>query len=238
MRFEGKTFVDQEILLDGNEYVGCTFRRVNFVYMAIRPPMLTGNKMESCTWELSGPAADTFGFLSGLYNGGGEPGRRLVDSTFENVRRGGVALDDASPIAYKPSIFIGHGRSNDYMFLQQFLERKGYVVETFESSPRAGQSVKDVITGMVDRASMAFLLHTAEDESGGAVERARQNVIHETGLFQGRLGYERAIVLREEGCADFSNLDGIQYIRYPSNNIRAAFTDVLETIEREFPSAV
>ena len=30
--------------------------------------------------------------------------------------------------------------------------------------------------------------------------KARMNVIHEVGLFQGRLGFERAIVLLEEGC--------------------------------------
>ena len=36
------------------------------------------------------------------------------------------------------------------------------------------------------------------------------NVVHEAGLFQGRLGFTRAIVLLEEGCAEFSNIQGLQ----------------------------
>jgi predicted nucleotide-binding protein len=34
------------------------------------------------------------------------------------------------------------------------------------------------------------------------------NVIHEAGLFQGRLGFERAIILLEDGCEEFSNIQG------------------------------
>jgi predicted nucleotide-binding protein len=36
---------------------------------------------------------------------------------------------------------------------------------------------------------------TAEDEQADGNHHARMNVIHEVGLFQGRLGFERAIVL-------------------------------------------
>jgi len=42
------------------------------------------------------------------------------------------------------------------------------------------------------------------------------NVIHEIGLFQGRLGNEYAIVLRERGAKVFSNLDGISRLDYNS----------------------
>jgi predicted nucleotide-binding protein len=52
---------------------------------------------------------------------------------------------------------------------------------------------------MLDDASFAFLVLTAEDERSDATTQARTNVIHEVGLFQGRLGFERAIVLLEEG---------------------------------------
>jgi predicted nucleotide-binding protein len=45
------------------------------------------------------------------------------------------------------------------------------------------------------------------------------NVIHEVGLFQGRLGFKRAIVLLEEGCKEFSNIQGLGQIRYPKGNI-------------------
>ncbi|WP_019970239.1 TIR domain-containing protein [Mycobacterium sp. 141] len=63
--------------------------------------------------------------------------------------------------------------------------------------------------------------------------RARQNVIHEVGLFQGRLGFDKAIVMVEEGCDDFSNIHGLTQIRYPKGNISAKFHEIRGVLERE-----
>jgi predicted nucleotide-binding protein len=63
--------------------------------------------------------------------------------------------------------------------------------------------------------------------------QARMNVVHEVGLFQGRLGFTRVIVMLEEGCEAFSNIEGLGQIRYPKGNIRAAFHDVQLVLERE-----
>jgi predicted nucleotide-binding protein len=59
------------------------------------------------------------------------------------------------------------------------------------------------------------------------------NVIHEVGLFQGRLGFTRAIVLVEEGCQEFSNIQGLGQIRFPVGNISACFEEVRRVLERE-----
>jgi predicted nucleotide-binding protein len=61
---------------------------------------------------------------------------------------------------------------------------------------------------MLDAASFAFLIMTAEDEHADKTFHARRNVLHEIGLFQGRLTFEKAIVLLEEGCTEFSNIHG------------------------------
>jgi predicted nucleotide-binding protein len=74
---------------------------------------------------------------------------------------------------------------------------------------------------------------TAEDEHADATRHARENVVHEAGLFQGRLGFRRAIILLEEGCAEFSNIVGLSQIRFPKGNIRACFEDVRAVLERE-----
>jgi len=50
---------------------------------------------------------------------------------------------------------------------------------------------------------------------------------------RGRLGLRRAIVLREDGCKEFSNLAGVQEIRFSKANIRETFGEVLATIKRE-----
>jgi predicted nucleotide-binding protein len=63
--------------------------------------------------------------------------------------------------------------------------------------------------------------------------QARMNVVHEAGLFQGRPGFSRAIIMLEEGCEEFSNIEGLGQIRFPKNDIRAAFRDVQLALERE-----
>jgi len=82
---------------------------------------------------------------------------------------------------------------------------------------------------------MALLVHTAEDESVDGSLRARENVVHEAGLFQGRLGFQRAIILLEQGCNEYSNIRGLTQIRFPKGNIKSAFAEVLQTIQRECP---
>jgi predicted nucleotide-binding protein len=98
-------------------------------------------------------------------------------------------------------------------------------------------TAKEVLETVAARAAIAFLVHTTDDEQEDGQMRARQNVVHETGLFQGRLGFKRAIVLREEGCEDFSNLHGLQEIRYQKDQLPGSFHEVLSVIKREFPQA-
>jgi predicted nucleotide-binding protein len=113
-------------------------------------------------------------------------------------------------------------------------EKHGYDVEAYEVGARAGHSVCDVLEQMLNRSAFALLVLTAEDETADGSLRARQNVIHETGLFQGRLGFHRAIVLVEQGAEEFSNIAGIEQIRFGEGRIRETFGDVLATLKREF----
>ncbi len=62
---------------------------------------------------------------------------------------------------------------------------------------------------------------------------ARLNVIHETGLFQGRLGFTKAIILLEEGCEEFSNIHGLEQVRFPKGNIKFVFEEIRQILERE-----
>ncbi len=59
------------------------------------------------------------------------------------------------------------------------------------------------------------------------------NVVHEAGLFQGRLGFTKAIVLLEEGCKEFTNIQGLGQIRFPRGRISSAFEEVRRVLERE-----
>lgn len=131
-------------------------------------------------------------------------------------------------------VFIGHGRSSIWRELKDFLEDQlGLLVDEFNRIPIAGIATTNRLSSMLDSAGIAFLIMTGEDEQADGQVRARENVVHEAGLFQGRLGFERAIIILEEGCEEFSNIAGLGQIRFPKGKIRAAFQDVREVLERE-----
>jgi len=132
------------------------------------------------------------------------------------------------------NVFIGHGRSKEWKDLKDFIsERMRLPWDEFNRIPVAGIPNTVRLSTMLDAAAIAFLVMTAEDEKADGKMQARMNVVHEAGLFQGRLGFSRAIVMLEEGCEEFSNIEGLGQIRFPKNNIRAAFHDVQLVLERE-----
>lgn len=131
-------------------------------------------------------------------------------------------------------IFIGHGHSQVWRELKDFLQdRLGLKYEEFNSESAAGTPTTERLGAMMENASFAFLIMTAEDERVDGSLHARDNVIHEAGLFQGRLGFKRAIILKEEGCQEFSNIHGLTHISFPRNRISAAFEDIRKVLERE-----
>ncbi len=132
------------------------------------------------------------------------------------------------------NVFIGHGHSLVWRELKDFVEdRLGIPVDEFNSVPVAGISTTTRLSDLLNAAAFAFLVLTAEDEQRDGTVRARENVVHEVGLFQGRLGFERAIVLLEEGCEEFSNIHGLGQIRFPKGSIAAKFEDIRAVLERE-----
>jgi predicted nucleotide-binding protein len=152
----------------------------------------------------------------------------------EHQRRFSHGTSASRKAALGTKIFIGHGRSGVWMDLRDFLERRLKLDCTeFSSESAAGVSTKERLEEMLDQSSFAFLVMTAEDERLDGTRHARENVIHECGLFQGRLGFKRAIVLLEQGCAQFSNIGGLTHIPFPTGNITAACEEIRRVLERE-----
>jgi len=132
------------------------------------------------------------------------------------------------------TIFIGHGKAPLWRELKDFLfERLHLKVDEFNSVPTAGIPTAERLGEMLDAAAFAFLIMTAEDEQADGKQYARLNVVHEVGLFQGRLGFKKAIILLEEGCEEFSNIHGLGQIRFPKGNIGAKFEEIRRVLERE-----
>lgn len=132
------------------------------------------------------------------------------------------------------NVLIGHGRSLLWKDVKDFVQdRLRLPWDEFNRVPVAGITNIARLSDMLDSAGIAFVIMTAEDEQADGAMRARMNVIHEVGLFQGRLGFTKAIVLIEEGCEEFSNIEGLGQIRFPRGDIRAAFEEIRLVLERE-----
>ena len=132
------------------------------------------------------------------------------------------------------SVFIGHGRSKTWRDLANFIRKRLELrFGAFEEVAPAGIGVKERLEAMLKNSGVAFLVATAEDEQKDGAVRARENVVHEIGLCQGRLGFEKAIVMLEEGCNEFSNIHGINQIRFPKGAIENTFHEVVDVLKRE-----
>jgi hypothetical protein len=162
------------------------------------------------------------------------PNKEEIEEVFQIFERD---LEKYTLPPEPPKVFIGHGNDPQWKLLKDHLHDQHKIeVLAYEIAPRAGISVKEVLEKLLNSSSIAFLVLTGEDIKNYDELHARENVIHELGLFQGRLGFKRGIILLEEGVAEFSNISGITQIRFSKGNIRETFGDVLAVIKREFDS--
>jgi predicted nucleotide-binding protein len=154
----------------------------------------------------------------------------------ERMKPASAANPTPSP-AGKPAgrtVFIGHGHSEEWRKLYIFLQKDHDLgVIEFNSSSPAGISTTDHLQGMLDQADFAFLILTAEDEQATGEFNPRMNVVHEAGLFQGKLGFRKAILFLEEGCREFSNVRGLTHIPFARGKIEAQFHEATRVLKRE-----
>jgi hypothetical protein len=73
MRYENEVFENREVVLDGNEFVNCTFRRAVLVLEGTGSISFNGGSLDAatCRWEARGAAETTINVLRGLFEQGG-----------------------------------------------------------------------------------------------------------------------------------------------------------------------
>jgi hypothetical protein len=127
----------------------------------------------------------------------------------------------------------GHGHSPVWREFKDFLQDNlSLPWDEFNRTPQAGIWTGERLSEMLESACFAFLIMTGEDEHNGELH-ARENVVHEVGLFQGKLGFRRSIILLEDGCKGFSNVHGLTCILFQKNKISAVYEEVRRTLQRE-----
>jgi predicted nucleotide-binding protein len=156
---------------------------------------------------------------------------KAVLNVFETHKEKSL-LPVETPKKKEPVVFIGHGHSEDWKQLRDHLRDKhGIEVEFYEAGPRAGHTIENVLETMLAKATIAFFVMTGEDETVAGSMNPRLNVVHELGLFQGKLGFKKGIILLKRGAAEFSNIAGLQQIRF--TDITEVFGEVVATINQE-----
>lgn len=131
-------------------------------------------------------------------------------------------------------VFISHGRSVDWLKVQNFIE-KDIKILTLELAQEAnlGRTVLQKLSEESDKCSYSVIIMTGDDYLDNGPPKARENVMHEIGFFQGKYGLKNVCLLYEEGTNIPSNISGLVYIPYPKDNIEATFgalTRELKTI--------
>ena len=131
-------------------------------------------------------------------------------------------------------IVIAHGTSPVWKDLRHFLyNRLGLNVEEFNSKPVAGLTVQERLDEMKESACFAFFVLTGDNNHKDGTFHARDNVLHEMGIFQNELGQKKSIILLEDGCEEPTNIAGTQQIRFPKGNIMAVSEEIRKVLERE-----
>jgi len=157
----------------------------------------------------------------------------LTDEEFIALKSRDVESKEKTTTRTKEQcVFIGHGRSKLWASVQVFLQNELKLKTVcYESESRVGESIVPVFDKMLNQATYAVLVLTAEDQTEEGGRRARQNVIHEAGLFQGRLGFDKAVLLVQRGIEGFSNVDGLQHIPFTDDNVKETFYELQRALK-------
>jgi len=131
----------------------------------------------------------------------------------------------ATPIKPPPrKVFISHGSSKDWYEIQAHVE-KDLSLKTLELAQEAskGMTVLGKLVEYASHCDSAVIVMTGDDETRSGEIRARENVIHEIGYFQGIYGLARVVLLHEDGVNIPSNIQGVVYVPFPKGYVSAGF---------------
>ena len=147
---------------------------------------------------------------------------RDIDQIFEI--RANSELAAPSTDSRPQRVFLSHGSAPDWREVQAFIERD-IKLPTLElaQEPNQGMTILAKLVDASEQCDSAIIVMTGDDLDGDGQARARENVIHEIGYFQGKYGLSRIVLLHEDGVNIPSNIHGLVYTPFPKGVITATF---------------
>ncbi len=165
----------------------------------------------------------------------GSAGHAAFPDIARELIRGHVAKGRSTRLP--KGVFISHGGNPQWHEVRDFIEREcGLPTCVFESHLWSSKQVTEALQGYLEQCSFAVCVLTAEDLAEDGTRRARQNVLHEAGLFQGRHGFERVTLLVED-CEVVPELAGLPAVRFPRGRVDTAFWQLQRMIRTQGFSA-
>jgi sugar/nucleoside kinase (ribokinase family) len=161
-------------------------------------------------------------------------------SEFAEITRSVMRSFDTDPnrSSRARGIFIAHGRDSQWLAVKEFIDIECRLPTlAFNSGAWSGKAVTEALERYLEQCSFAVCVLTAEDTHGGNREWARQNVVHEVGLFQGRYGMHRVVLLVEDGCGFVPIAPAEQVVHFPRGAVESTFWRVRRAIRVQFPDA-
>ncbi|MGE3542119.1 MAG: TIR domain-containing protein [Candidatus Tectimicrobiota bacterium] len=151
---------------------------------------------------------------------------QLEDSneTSQNFRR--------AVVVNTKNVFISYGHNEVVLSrVERFLrDRLGLNPIVLANQPDEGLTVVEKLEKYATLCCYGIVIMT-EDDKAESVRRARQNVIHEIGYLHGLIGRKRVLLLRQDNVELFSNISGVVYKSFSSEQVERTFDDIRKDLE-------
>lgn len=148
---------------------------------------------------------------------------RDIDQIFELRANSELAPPSASEAGPR-RVFVSHGRALDWREVQAYIEKDiGLPTLELAQEPNQGRTILAKLWESSRQCDSAVIVMTGDDLDAAGQARARENVIHEIGFFQGKYGLDRVCLLHEEGVSIPSNIHGLVYTPFPKGMVSASF---------------
>jgi hypothetical protein len=86
MKYEGESFGDRDIHLDGNEYHHCHFERCRMIFHGKAPVVFTYCQLVNLNWQFVDAADLTVNFMRAMYHGTGDIGPHIIGQIFDLIK--------------------------------------------------------------------------------------------------------------------------------------------------------